>query len=103
MKFIITGLISYEVDEEFFNNLLKEVNITLEDYKKEVTKNFKKMLEKEISVLDEKIKNLTIQTNMQIEEEKEMYQYECDLCGKEYINTPNICRCGGTDCFIKFK
>lgn len=66
MKFTITGLISYEVEEEFFNNILKKANITLEDYKREISNNFKEMIKEEISVLDKVTRNLKIETDMQV-------------------------------------
>ena len=38
-----------------------------------------------------------------VENQIKELQYECDLCGQEYANLPEVCICGGTDCFIKFK
>jgi len=65
MKFTIASAITYEVEEQLFNNLLKEENITVEDYKKVVCNDFKEMLESEIGT-SEQIKNLIIETDIQI-------------------------------------
>lgn len=65
MKFIINNHITYEVEEQLFYNLLKEENITIEDYKKVACNEFKEMLEEEIGT-SEQIKNVVIETNIQI-------------------------------------
>ena len=65
MKFKITNTITYEVEEQLFYNLLKEENITIEDYKKVACNEFKEMLEEEIGT-SEQIKNVVIETNIQI-------------------------------------
>ena len=65
MKFTITNTITYEVEEQLFNNLLKEENITMEDYKKAACNEFKEMLEEDIGT-SEQIKNIVIETDIQI-------------------------------------
>jgi len=65
MKFTITSTITYEVEEQLFNDLLKQENITIEDYKKVVCNDFKEMLESEIGT-SEQVKNLVIETDIQI-------------------------------------
>jgi len=65
MKFIINNHITYEVEEQLFYNLLKQENITVEDYKKVVCNDFKEMLEEEIGT-SEQIKNVVIETDIQI-------------------------------------
>ena len=65
MKFTITNTITYEVEEQLFYNLLKQENITIEDYKKVVCNDFKEMLESEIGT-SEQIKNVVIETDIQI-------------------------------------
>jgi len=65
MKFTINNHITYEVEEQLFNNLLKQENITVEDYKKVVCNDFKEMLESEIGT-SEQIKNVVIETDIQI-------------------------------------
>ena len=64
MKFIINNSIAYEVEDQLFNNLLKEENITMEDYNKIIIDNFREMLESEISTSKE-IKNVVIETNVE--------------------------------------
>ena len=64
MKFIINNHITYEVEDQLFNNLLKEENITMEDYNKIIIDNFREMLESEISTSKE-IKNVVIETNVE--------------------------------------
>jgi len=66
MKFLIVNTISYDADDELFNNLLEKENITIEDYKKEVSNSFKEMLEEEIGT-SEQIRNVVIETNIQID------------------------------------
>jgi len=65
MKFTIINIITYEVEEQLFNDLLKQENITVEDYKKVVCNDFKEMLESEIGTSEE-IKNLVIETDVKI-------------------------------------
>jgi len=65
MKFIINNHITYEVEEQLFYNLLKQENITVEDYKKVVCNDFKEMLEEEIGISGQ-IKNVVIETDIQI-------------------------------------
>jgi len=66
MKFTIVNIITYDVEEEIFYNLLEKENITIEDYKKEVSNSFKEMLEEEIGT-SEQIRNVIIETNIQID------------------------------------
>jgi len=66
MKFTITSNITYEVDEQLFYSLLKEENITIEDYKKVVSNDFKEMLKDQIGTSEE-VKNVVIETNIQID------------------------------------
>ena len=65
MKFKITNTITYEVEEQLFYNLLKEENITIEDYKKVACNEFKEMLEEEIGT-SKQIKNVVIETDIEI-------------------------------------
>jgi len=65
MKFTINNHITYEVEEQLFYNLLKQENITIEDYKKVVCNDFKEMLKSEIGT-SEQIKNVVIETDIQI-------------------------------------
>ena len=41
MRFTITNTITYDVEEQLFYDLLKQENITVEDYKKVVCNDFK--------------------------------------------------------------
>jgi len=65
MKFTLTNTITYDIEDQYFNDALKEANITLEDYKKEISKNFKEMLEEEIGT-SEQVKNFIIKTDIKI-------------------------------------
>jgi len=66
MKFTIVNTISYDVEEEIFYNLLEKENITIEDYKKVVSNDFKEMLEDQIGTSEE-VKNLIIKTDVKID------------------------------------
>ena len=65
MRFTITNTITYDVEEQLFYDLLKQENITVEDYKKVVCNDFKEMLEEEIGISGQ-IKNVVIETDIQI-------------------------------------
>ena len=65
MRFTITNTITYDVEEQLFYDLLKQENITVEDYKKVVCNDFKEMLESEIGT-SEQIKNVVIETDIKI-------------------------------------
>jgi len=85
MKFTITNTITYEVEEQLFYNLLKQENITVEDYKKIVCNDFKEMLESEIGT-GEDINNLTIETNVEIEKDK----YNVNNSTNQYLKFINF-------------
>ena len=42
MKFTLTNTITYDIEDQYFNDALKEANITLEDYE-EGLRNLKKV------------------------------------------------------------
>jgi len=90
MKFIINNHITYEVEEQLFYNLLKQENITVEDYKKVVCNDFKEMLESEIGT-SEQIKNVVIETDIQIENNTDSY---CPICAENIGDEPFCSSCG---------
>lgn len=65
MKFTITSTITYDVDDQFFNDFLQKENATMEDYKKEASNSINEMWKSEIGTEDT-IENLTINTDMQV-------------------------------------
>jgi len=69
MKFTIINTISYDVNEKVVYNFLEKENMTIEDYKNELSNSIKEMFESNIGT-SENLKNLTIDTDIQIEMEK---------------------------------
>ena len=59
MKFKIINTISYDVNEKVVYDFLERENITIEDYKNELSNNIKEFFESNIGT-SEDLKNLTI-------------------------------------------
>jgi len=66
MKFTIINNISYDVNEKVVYDFLERENITLDNYKNELSNSFKEMFETNIGT-SEDLKNVVIETNIQIE------------------------------------
>ena len=66
MKYTITNTISYEVDEKVVYDFLEKENMTIEDYKIEISIGFKEMIESGIGKSEE-LRNLAIETNIKID------------------------------------
>ena len=59
MKFKIINTISYDVNEKVVYDFLERENMTIEDYKNELSNNIKEFFESNIGT-SEDLKNLTI-------------------------------------------
>ena len=70
MKFIIINTISYDVNEKVICDFLERENMIIEDYKIEISNIFKEIIESNIGDYSEELKNLTINTDIQIEKEE---------------------------------
>ena len=68
MNFTIINTISYDVNEKVVYNFLERENMTIEDYKNELSNNIKEFFESNIGT-SEDLKNLIIDTNIKIEKE----------------------------------
>ena len=68
MKFTIINTISYDINEKVVYDFLERENMTIEDYKNELSNNIKEFFESNIGT-SEDLKNLTIDTDIQIEKE----------------------------------
>ena len=68
MNFTIINTISYDVNEKVVYNFLERENMTIEDYKNELSNNLKELFETNIGT-SEDLKNLIIDTNIKIEKE----------------------------------
>jgi len=66
LKFTITNTITYDVNEKVVYDFLERENMTIEDYKKELSDSFKEMFESNIGT-SEDLKNLTIILDIQID------------------------------------
>ena len=70
MKFTIINTISYDVNEKVICDFLERENMIIEDYKIEISNIFKEIIESNIGDYSEELKNLTINTDIQIEKEE---------------------------------
>jgi len=66
LKFTITNTITYDVNEKVVYDFLERENMTIEDYKKELSSIVIEMFESNIGT-SEDLKNLTIILDIQID------------------------------------
>ena len=91
MKFIIINTISYDVNEKVICDFLERENMIIEDYKIEISNIFKEIIESNIGDYSEELKNLTINTDIQIENNTDSY---CPICAENISDEPFCSSCG---------
>ena len=90
MKFTIINTISYDINEKVVYDFLERENMTIEDYKNELSNNLKELFETNIGT-SEDLKNLIIKTDIQIENNTDSY---CPICAENIGNEPFCSSCG---------